>query len=212
MQRRTLLQSAAPALVLGLAGCSDDGDGDGDGDDGGSQMINLKPIEQSREDVDEPIITELSVEYDYRTEFAVRPDEAGMFQADGETQNLVFQLRVHNEGEGAIDVGPDSFQAANDDSVFAYYDTDDPDQFPRRRLDPGDVANGWLAYEITANVTELFFVVRQSQYDGGVVTSFEENEDLEFTIDDGETGTTVPPDDDAGTTAADDGTTTQAGE
>lgn len=202
MQRRTLLQSAAPALVLGLAGCSDEGSGDGE--DGGSETIVVDPIEQSRDDADEPIVTELTVEYNVRTEFLVRPDEGGVLEADGETQNLVFQFRVHNDGEGAIDVSPDTFQVADaDQGTFGHYDTDDPDQFPERRLDPGEVATGWIAYQIRALASKILVVVRQSYFDGGVVTAFEENSDLEFTIADEDTGTTVPPDDgSAGTTAA----------
>ncbi len=198
MQRRTLLRSAVPTLVLGLAGCSGTSDG-GDGTEtatSGSDMVNIEPIEQSGEDLDGDPITELTVEYDARTEFVVNPDEAGVLEAEEGTVNLVFQFRVTNAGDQPVDVAPDMFQVAdNDRGVFPDYDTDDPDQFPERRLDPDDVANGWIAYQIRALASKILVVVRQSYFDGGVVTSFEQNTDLEFTITNEDTGTTVPPDD-----------------
>jgi hypothetical protein len=199
MDRRTLLRIAAPSLALGLAGCSDDrpsGEGSDDGDGDASDMVTVDALDVPADELDDPV-TSLTVEYDFQTHFMVKPDEGGALEASGEKTNLVFEFRVTNDGEEPIGVAHDMFQVADNaaDSVFQRYDVeDDPDQFPDRTLDPGDVANGWVAYRIPSLDSKVLLALRQSVLDGEVAVTFQES-DLESTINDEESGTTVPEED-----------------
>jgi hypothetical protein len=196
MHRRSCLRAAGTALPLALAGCSEagnSGDGDGDGGDGGSETIVVEPIDVPADQLDDAATT-LAVEFDTRTEFLVNPDEGERLSASGDAQNLIVQFRVTNEGDATVDVAPGIFQVADpgeDGGVYDRSDVDDPDQFPDRTLDPGNVASGWVAFTIPASVATVLLAVRQSQLSLSAAVRFEKT-DLEFTISDDEAGTTVP--------------------
>jgi len=193
MNRRTYLQSVGAGLAAGLAGCST-GDARGDGDrrdDSEPRVIDVRAVPPATEDRE--FRTELRVEWGYRGADIVRPDEAKWQFPRGDMQHVVCQFRVTNVGDRAVGVSPEMFQLAaySRDQRFVPKSIDDPDQFPARRLDPDDVANGWLVFAVI-HMREVFLLaLDQDAFPEPVDATFE-RADLTFTLDDDDTGTTVP--------------------
>lgn len=205
MRRRTLLGSGAAALSLGIAGCTGGGDGGDGGDDGGGDgddgprsynVEALTPDPENRE-----FTTELRVEWAYRGQDVLDPDEDREMTSPEESSFLVHQFRVTNVGDAATPVGREMFQSAapSADLVFEQVAFDDPDQFPARELDPDDVANGWVVFRVPQLQDKILLALRQDFFPDRVNATFEQT-DLSFTIEDDDTGTTAP-----GESGADDG-------
>jgi hypothetical protein len=199
VRRRTLLGTGAAALALGVAGCTDGSDG-GDGD-GGPQTLNVEALDASPDDA----ATTLSVAYDYRTQDILSYD-GGFRESPGTITLFVCQFRVVDDGEASTRVRPEMFQVADpdEDRLFTRQTFDDPDHFPDRRLDPGDVATGWMAFEVPSVQDFVLLAVNQGALPAPAGVRFSET-DLEFTVEDGATRTPVPGGT-AGTTTATEGT------
>jgi len=193
MDRRTYLQSVGAGLAAGLAGCSTGGaTGDDSGrNDGGPRVVEVRAVPPVTDDRE--FRTELRVEWDYQAAEHIDPDEAIWEFSRGDIQHVVCQFRVTNVGDRAVAVSPETFQLAaySRDQQFASKSIDDPDQFPARRLDPGDVANGWLVFTVTRMRNVLLLALDQDSFSGPVDATFERT-DLTFTLDNDDTGTTAP--------------------
>jgi len=202
MDRRTYLQSVGVTLGVALAGCSDgedgpdggDGSADGNGSDGSGdapRVYNVNAVSPVTEDG--PFATTLRVEWAYRSQSVVDPDEAGERPAPDQTQFLVCQFRVENVGDAATPVVPGMFQLAapNTENVFERLSFEDPDQFPVRRLDPDDVATGWVAFHVPQLQDEMVLALEQDVFPEPVDATFE-RADLAFTLNDDDSRTTVP--------------------
>jgi len=193
MHRRTCLQSVGAALGVALAGCSDvadsrTGNGRAESEPRAIQVRAAPPATADRE-----FRTELRVEWAYRGADIIRPDEAKWQFPRGDRQHVVCQFRVENVGDRAVRVAPEMFQLASyaGEAVFAPKDIDDPDQFPERRLDPGDVATGWAVYAVV-HMREVFLLaLDQDEFPRPVDATFERT-DLAFTLENDDTGTTAP--------------------
>jgi hypothetical protein len=189
VRRRRLLRSAAALAGVAVAGCSNGGDGGSDGDgDGAPRTLNVEALDVSPDGA----VTSLTVEYAYRTQDILRYDR-GVRESSGEITYLVFQLRVTNDGEQALRIGPDAFQTADPDEegVYNQFSFEDPDAFPQRRLDPGDVATGWAVFAVPTFQDLVLLALNQDQLSAPAAVTFSET-DLEFTVDDDATRTPVP--------------------
>jgi hypothetical protein len=193
MHRRTYLQSVGVAAGAGLAGCSTGGASrdDNDTDESVPGVVDVRAVPPATDDGE--FVTKLRVEWASRAAEYIDPDEAKGQFSRGDTQHVVCQFRVSNVGDRAVSVSPETFQLAarSVDQVFASKPIDDPDQFPERRLDPEDVANGWVVFTVTRMRTVFLLALDQSFFPVPVDAAFEWT-DLPFTIDDGDTGTTAP--------------------
>lgn len=193
MDRRTYLQSVGVALAAGLTGCAaeDAARDDGARNENGPRVVDVRavpPVTEGRE-----FRTELRVEWTYRGADFLNPDEAKWRFPRGDMQHVLCQFRVTNVGDRAVPVSPEMFQLAaySRDQQFKVKSIDDPDQFPERRLDPEDVANGWVVFGIT-HMREVFLLaLDQDSFPDPVDATFERT-DLPFTLDDDDTGTTAP--------------------
>jgi hypothetical protein len=193
VRRRTLLGTGAAALALAVAGCSESASGSsGDGGDGSPRVYNVNaatPVTENRE-----FATTLRVEWHYRSQSVVDPDEAPERPAPDEVQFLVCQFRVINVGDVVTPVAPAMFQLAapSTENVFTRLSFDDPDYFPDRELDPDDVANGWVAFHAPQLQDEMVLALDQETFPEPVDAEFERTDSLEFTLNDDDTGTTAP--------------------
>lgn len=187
MNRRALLAGAGALATATLAGCSDRGDG-ADGADGGPRTLNVEALDASPEDA----ATTLSVAYDYRTQDLLSYD-GGVRESSGEVTFFVCQFRVVDDGDESTTVRPEMFQVADPDAdrLFVRQTFDDPDQFPPRRLDPDDVATGWMVFEVPAGQDLVLLAVNQGVLPAPATVRFSET-DLPFTVEDGATRTPVP--------------------
>jgi len=192
VHRRSLLATAGALATATVAGCSDGGDGaddgDGDGGDGAPRTLNVEALDADPDGA----TTTLSVEYDYRTQDLLNYD-GGVRESSGEVTFFVCQFRVGNDGEEPTRVRPEMFQAADPDAdrVYTRQTFDDPDHFPERRLDPGDVATGWAVFEVPAGQDLVLLAVQQAELPAPVTIRFSQT-DLEFTVENGATRTPVP--------------------
>jgi hypothetical protein len=185
VKRRTLLAGAGALATTSIAGCSDGG---------APRALNVEALDASPEDA----ATTLSVAYDYRTQDILSYD-GGVRESPGTITLFVCQFRVVTEGEASTRVRPEMFQVADpdEDRLFTRQTFDDPDHFPERRLDPGDVATGWMVFEVPSGQDLVLLAVNQGALPAPAGVQFSET-DLEFTVEDGATRTPVP----GGTTTA----------
>lgn len=188
MKRRTLLAGAGVLATSTLAGCSDGGNGGDGGGDGAVRTLNVRTLDASPDDA----ATTLSVTYDYRTQDILSYD-GGVRETPGTITLLVCQFRVTDEGDDPTRVRPEMFQVADpdEDRLFTRQTFDDPDHFPERRLDPGDVATGWMVFEVPSGQDLVLLAVNQGVLPARARVRFSET-DLEFTVEDDATRTPVP--------------------
>jgi hypothetical protein len=189
VRRRSLLRAGVAGLAAGLAGCGGDG-GDGGGAPRVFNVEAVPPVTENRE-----FATTLDIEYAYSGQSVLAPDEAPERSAPDEVQFFVCQFRVENVGEAATPVSPAMFQLAapSADLVFERVSIDDPDYFPERSLDPGDVANGWVVFQVPQTQDKILLALDQEMFPEPVDATFAET-DLAFTLDDDDTGTDAPDD------------------
>lgn len=182
MRRRAFATGLAAALAA-AAGCSGGPSTptpDGDGSGGGT--ITVDPVEESPDDA----VTALEITWNVQTRSVLNPDEAPGRPADSGLRFAILQLLVENVGEAATPLVPEFFKLVGEEYTYDHVTVEDPDSLREATVEAGDAVNRWLAFDVPISRSLFGLVVLQDNLPDPVAVGFTYDEDLSFTVSDGD--------------------------